>query len=669
MFLRKKTVSLLLILAIIFTCLAPAYAETVMPDLNGLYMPSLLVSDSPPADEKEELKAYDPDPNAIVGLPDALSIPASSLSKNTLGMFSLQPSLSQSSVELGDAKSFTDYRRGGTLEVVAAAIGEHCIVYVDSDGERTPKNTEFLPTGSDVNPNAQKIADEFDDVIFGLITGTFGMPLDVYGNTFTADSKINIILYNANPGYSGGGNYVAGFFHGNDYIGKVDENIFIDIHASGGYSKFTSANEEYRVSFYGTIAHEFQHLINYSYFVKNYSQRLLVEPETVDPDTEYDPDTGEPYALNVTTWYNEGLSGLADILYQRVKGYQMSSSHRSNFVNNTFAKGIGYVPTAAQWSAASGNNLLANYGAAALLVYEYYSKAKKSHTDNTHIRFLTANPGTGYIYSKRNIGQGYFDLTNPNDTSFNDFFTAAMLNLEVNSPYFEDVNIPCYSVDSNHPIGNVWGLRGTGSYTQVSALSQTTTFNSDGRAYYTKTFLASKPSANGIVQISLPADTGAEYYIITPYEGTQINTRAKWNTARKMAGKLSASNTNVIDVGTDNLFAVLAIAQDSAVNESIICQPSQYELRHDSPAESFAGNEWRVTTKLKGTTDSPIQIVQMAYGSDGLTNIRIHTLNAVDAQQTFALPYDEDAAAFKLFVLAKDGGLTPLAASFSSSVN
>ena len=130
--------------------------------------------------------------------------------------------------------------------------------------------------------DGQAIAEEFDNNIYTQITTNFGTESDVDSN-----GKIILLFLDIKDGYSGSGGYVAGYFYSYHefdsttypYSNEADM-IFLDTYpaVAGSSSSFE------------TVAHEFQHLINFS-------------------TTYFDNGTYQE------TWINEGLSSGAEYVY------------------------------------------------------------------------------------------------------------------------------------------------------------------------------------------------------------------------------------------------------------------------------------------------------------------------------------------------------------------
>ncbi|MDG5471540.1 cell wall-binding repeat-containing protein [Jeotgalibacillus sp. ET6] len=149
---------------------------------------------------------------------------------------------------------------------------------------------------------AKEISDEFDQEIYPLVTDHFAGESDVDRN-----GKVSILIYDIKDGFAGFGGYIGGYFYNRDLYASTYSNnqeiFYIDTYPSMGWVKGS-----YDVSkAFSTIAHEFQHMVNYN-------QNVLVEkgPEMED-------------------WMNEALSMAAEHMYKgplksRVNYYEASES-------------------------------------------------------------------------------------------------------------------------------------------------------------------------------------------------------------------------------------------------------------------------------------------------------------------------------------------------------
>jgi hypothetical protein len=164
-----------------------------------------------------------------------------------------------------------------TLEAVHLAENAKCVIY----GEESA----LVSLGT-----AEKIAREFRDAIHPRITGVFGDYKDMDG-----DGKLTILLLDIKDG-TALGSYLAGYFSSADMFARESspnsnarDMLYMDTHPGVPGT----------ASFYTTIAHELQHLINFS---------VSLEKRTYS-------DGGRERVHPLDTWIDEGLSSAAEYIY------------------------------------------------------------------------------------------------------------------------------------------------------------------------------------------------------------------------------------------------------------------------------------------------------------------------------------------------------------------
>jgi hypothetical protein len=175
------------------------------------------------------------------------------------------------------------------VEAVPLYEGTHCIVYADIHAFLTIEESW-----------GQTIAGEYDkptNGIYDKITGVFTNTIKYEAGN--KDNKVIFLLLDIQDGYAGSGGYVAGYFHSlhmyhpSTYLNSNrTAMLFMDI--DPGLSDPNPANSKSR-TFYSTMAHEFQHLINWSIRYNQYG-------------TDIDNHLTE-------TWLDEGLSTAAEYVY------------------------------------------------------------------------------------------------------------------------------------------------------------------------------------------------------------------------------------------------------------------------------------------------------------------------------------------------------------------
>ncbi|WP_155918553.1 Ig-like domain-containing protein [Heyndrickxia ginsengihumi] len=177
--------------------------------------------------------------------------------------------------QIGDSKSFhvqnIETSEYSSINATLLYSGSHANVWVNNNDITSDE--------------AALLGREFDNHIYTSDVDNFGTPSDVDHN-----GKVNILCYDIQDGFSGDGGYIAGYFSPMDLFNVENSNqseiFYIDTYPlmGMGSSKDVSAA-------YSTLAHEFQHMINFN-------QKVLVQG--ID---------------QTDTWIDEGLSMAAEQIY------------------------------------------------------------------------------------------------------------------------------------------------------------------------------------------------------------------------------------------------------------------------------------------------------------------------------------------------------------------
>lgn len=189
-------------------------------------------------------------------------------------------------------------KRSSLLPHLAYNIGDTRNFWVTNITTNTPYqiNAKLTYSGTKANvwvynnfitsQDAQKLGTEFDNRIYKSVTSNFASASDV-----DRDGKVNILCYDIQDGFNGSGGYVGGYFYAGDLFDSTNSNkseiFYIDTYpamGTGTVKDVTKAN--------GTLAHEFQHMVNFN-------QSVFIEKGTAPMDV----------------WLNEGLSMAAEQIY------------------------------------------------------------------------------------------------------------------------------------------------------------------------------------------------------------------------------------------------------------------------------------------------------------------------------------------------------------------
>ncbi|HEY7769752.1 Ig-like domain-containing protein, partial [Longimicrobium sp.] len=244
----------------------------------------------------------------------------------------------QSAEALGryrDAALSVSPRRGGrgggtgprlTLNLRSPSVGDQVTVNTSLESCKNPKNvtarvvaiSERSIVLADVANPANGLTDDdyrslavgFDTLVYPGVTNAFGTPEDLDGNGKAIILYTKAVNELTEPGTS---SYVGGYFHPRDLFPTSDRDglaacattnyaeIFYMLvpDPSGSIAGTAFSRETILQTTLGTVAHEFQHLINAS-------RRLYVVETSI---------------WNEATWLNEGLSHIAEeVVFYRALG-------------------------------------------------------------------------------------------------------------------------------------------------------------------------------------------------------------------------------------------------------------------------------------------------------------------------------------------------------------
>jgi hypothetical protein len=208
----------------------------------------------------------------------------------------------------------------------------------------------FVETGLSIAPSVlDTIVSNWETKIYPTEHAAFGSELSP---GIDGDVRVTLLLLNIRDGqYHGAGSYITGYFSPVNQYRQTDlDTWFPTLHQKSNQREMlfldaASPTELGTNSFFGTVAHEFQHMIHWA----------------IDSDEE--------------AWVTEGLSGLA--------GYLTGFGHAGNHIN-------AFMSTPDD-SLTGWNSTLADYGASYLFFLYLWEKYGGSDT----IRAITASPQNG----------------------------------------------------------------------------------------------------------------------------------------------------------------------------------------------------------------------------------------------------------------------------------
>lgn len=286
---------------------------------------------------------------------------------------------------VGDAKEFhvVDARTNVFSKITANLLysGTSCDIWVN-DSKITPEI-------------AKSIGEEYDNKITPIITNNFSNPSDIDQN-----GKVNILCYDIQDGFSGTGGYVAGYFYSVDlipqsqlpqgYYSNESEMLYIDTYPTMYRSQTSTVDTKAAL---GTMAHESQHLVNYS-------RNVIIENGSKMP-----------------LWMDEGLAESANHIYSN-----SALTSRISYYNSSVDITNGHSLT--QWNRA---NSLPNYS----LSYLFFQYLKlQAEQGNTIFKEIIENPQND-TKAIDDVIQKYISKEKTTNTFTTDFRMALLLNNKV----------------------------------------------------------------------------------------------------------------------------------------------------------------------------------------------------------------------------------------------
>ena len=352
-------------------------------------------------------------------------------------------------------------------------------------------------------------------------------------------NEIKVILTPLNDPSSSG--VLLGYFDPNDFPGggpaNSDYYLYIDSSevSGGGYER--ASNTGTRDLFLGTILHEYAHLVNFSVGFR---------------------EAGNIGDAGMEIWLDEAIATTVAYNYSGT----FEQPYLDAFLEQDFEVGVGYAPRDDQWENA-GQWIDANYGAAALMMLDL-NQFEPHHGEPTMKRIINYNRGTNdYANSLNAMGDSYSALG-----SFNDFFTQFNLDVAVDNDATDHggaltgLESEFYALEA---IDYIWQERHDGSgFAGVTALAPDTSTALSAafgnRSYFSHIYLADAVGSDrSKAEITVTSAAQTDYYLIAPYNMTDVDTDDKWIDCPKQAKKLTEGVPQTVQVGTNNRFAVLAI--------------------------------------------------------------------------------------------------------------
>ena len=376
---------------------------------------------------------------------------------------------------------------------VVKYVSQHAIVVSDVNS----------PAGGFSTADFRAIGDEFDSLIYPTDVGYFGTPTDIDNNGHIFIYYTPAVNKLTSPGQAGITGYVGGFFFAGDMYpptaqGCLSSNqgeiFYLLAPDPSGVDGNAFSTSFVRQITRGTVAHEFQHMIN--------SGNRYISPVVENFEA---------------TWLDEGLAHFAEEAVGRAKagfadnysvGYSdinsLDTTVTQAFFLQNFARAKYYIErpdtTGAIVSHPKAASNLASRGAEWALVRYVADWFNTGGDPRTLTKKLVAGPDTGTVNLVKATGE-------PMDTILAHFvvtlYTDHATYLPAGSPYsFKSYNFKQLET------GTLIGFENSTSYLPVGAIGNGTT-----------TFTANVPPSSGAFALTSLSTGGARTIKVTDQSG------------------------------------------------------------------------------------------------------------------------------------------------------
>lgn len=221
-------------------------------------------------------------------------------------------------------------KRNATLQ----AVGTNCYIWV------LDENFSDSASGDKITQEeAKSLADKFDS-IYEPIQEVFGTEsneiISTNGFYTISDTKVNIVVYDIEDDYTEGQDSgVAGYFWPKDYYTATEKpsnkDDVLPLSNEGKYFYVDAGFlNKYPEMIYSTLAHEFQHMINFG-------QKTMKSMKTATKQSDI---------VSSSTWSNEMMSMVCEDMIQKYLGVRPEDSPISRLLD--FANGY-YISGLTDW--------------------------------------------------------------------------------------------------------------------------------------------------------------------------------------------------------------------------------------------------------------------------------------------------------------------------------
>lgn len=235
----------------------------------------------------------------------------------------------------GAIESFVNSSKYTKRRATLQAVGTNCYIWVLNDNF-----SDSTASGDKITQEeAKSLADKFD-TIYEPIQEVFGTESNeiISTNRFytISDTKVNIVVYDIEDDYTPNQNSgTAGYFWPKDYYTATEKpsnrDDVLPLSNEGKYFYVDSGFlNKYPNMIYSTLAHEFQHMINFG-------QKTMKSMKTATKQSDI---------VSSSTWSNEMMSMVCEDMIQKYLGVGLEDSPISRLLN--FANGY-YISGLTDW--------------------------------------------------------------------------------------------------------------------------------------------------------------------------------------------------------------------------------------------------------------------------------------------------------------------------------
>jgi hypothetical protein len=293
-------------------------------------------------------------------------------------------------------KSCTDFK---TITATARRISNRAIIYTD----------DASPAGGFSDTELQEIAGEFDTLVYPTDVDYFGTPLDLDENSriiILYTPEVNRLTPAGNPE-----GFVGGFFFAGDLFpvaqcpqtNRAEVLYVLAPDPDGAINGNKRTTAQVRQGTRGTIAHEFQHMINASERIRH--------PVTSELESIWLDEALSHFAEDLNGRVLRGLNETGNYTFEQLTSQGQQVNDYNAFFYQNFARLARYLQNpavAAPTSRLADSSLAARGAAWSLLRYSADHHAPGGDI-KAFIRSLVPGPDTGVVNLRTKAGNVSFD--------------------------------------------------------------------------------------------------------------------------------------------------------------------------------------------------------------------------------------------------------------------